>query len=66
MDRDAGRVAAPDRTIAIWIAGSLCGDNGKITSETGWKATRRAEDALNDLCRGFRTQSFAQREPLHV
>ena len=66
MDRDAGRVAASDRTIAIWIAGSLCGDNGKITSETGWKATRLAEDALNDLCRGFRTQSFAQREPLHV
>ena len=45
---------------------SLCGDNGKITSETGWKPTRRAEDALNDLCRSFQTQSFAQREPLHV
>ena len=45
---------------------SLCGDNGKITSETGWKPTRRAEDALNDLCRGFQTESFAKHEPLHA
>lgn len=45
---------------------SLCGDNTKITSDTGWRPNRRAEDGLNDLCRGFQTRSFGQREPLRI
>ena len=45
---------------------SLCGDNTKITQETGWKPTRRPEDALNDLLRSFQTQSFSKLEPLHI
>ncbi len=33
----------------------LCGDNGKITSETNWKATRTVEQAANDLVESMKS-----------
>lgn len=40
----------------------LRGDHAKITSHTGWRPTRRAEDALSELLRGYQGQSLTRRE----
>jgi GDP-4-dehydro-6-deoxy-D-mannose reductase len=36
---------------------NLCGDNSRITSETGWKPNRRPEDALTELLRALQPAS---------